>query len=160
MFRPHIGSCSNKPNCNRTNVPIMVKDGFCNRCHHERKQAKRKLAGKNPSKSFQSYSKHKPSGELALFKTLLEVRGAKSQISGEKLVGFDIRWFSHILSKGAYPSFKLFDKNIVLKTPREHELWETQRHKLKNLPEWQWVFNLEQELKELYHKKITNPVTK
>lgn len=116
--------------------------------------------GKKPLKRTPLKKVKKKTGELALFKTLLEVRGAKSQISGESLVGFDIRWFSHVLSKGAYPSFRLFDRNIILKTPREHELWETQRHKLKDLPEWKWVFKLEQELKELYHKKITKSVTK
>jgi hypothetical protein len=132
---------------------LVVKAGFCAEGNHEQKQAKKKSSGKKVSKSFASYAYKEPTGELALFKTLLEVRGNKSQVSGETLVGFDIRWFSHILSKGAYPSFRLFDRNIVLKTAREHELWETQRHKLKELPEWKWVFEREQELKELYYKK-------
>ena len=49
MFRPHIGDCKN-PDCNRTHVPIVVRDGWCDKCHHERKQAKKKAAGKKTGK--------------------------------------------------------------------------------------------------------------
>lgn len=153
MFKPFIGDCV-VVGCGRKNVPIVVKKGFCDKCNHKYKEEKKLADGKKPAKHFSEYSKHKPSGELVLFKTLLEVRGAKSQISGESLVGFDVRWFSHLLSKAAYPSFRLLDRNIVLKTVKEHEMWETQRHKLKNLHEWQWVFELEQELKQEYYKKL------
>lgn len=149
MFKPHKNICSS---CGNEAI-VVVKKILCAKCNHEQKQAKRKAAGKKPSKSFQSYAYKEPTGELALFKTLLEVRGAKSQISGEPLIGFDIRWFSHVLSKGAYPAFRLFDRNIILKTPREHELWGTQKHKLRDNPKWKWVFDLEQELKELYYRK-------
>lgn len=146
MWKPHFGICI----CHNQHRMLVVKAGFCAEGNHKHKQAKKKASGK---KTGGYVYKKEATGELALFKTLLEVRGNKSQISGESLIGFDIRWFSHILSKGAYPSFRLFDRNIVLKTAREHELWETQKHKLKELPEWEWVFEREQELKELYYKK-------
>lgn len=92
----------------------------------------------------------KPTGELDAFKSIYEERGPYSQISGQ-YINFDIRCFSHVLTKGAYPAFRLYKKNIILKTPEEHHRWETQRHKLKELPEWKWFFELEQELKQEYY---------
>lgn len=95
----------------------------------------------------------KPTGELALYAKLYEERGPYSQVSGQ-WVAFAPIIFSHILSKGAYPAFRLYEKNIVIKTIEEHHQWETQRHKLKDKPEWQWIFTLEQELKIEYYEKI------
>lgn len=87
---------------------------------------------------------------------LFAIRGMRSEISGTPL-GPDYRhiYCSHILAKGPYPSFRLYHKNIVLKTPEEHHLWETQSHKLKNLPEWEWVFKLQELLKQEYYQRDT-----
>ena len=42
--------------------------------------------------------------------------------------------------KGLYKKYRLNKENIVLKTVDEHYQWGNQRHKLKNKPEWQWIF--------------------
>ena len=67
-------------------------------------------------------------------------------------------YFSHILpkGKGRYPMFKYYEKNIVLKTLEEHELWENHKYKLRTHPDWGPVFHLEEELKQEYieHKEL------
>ena len=59
--------------------------------------------------------------------------------------------FSHLLSKGAYPSAKLDKENIVLKTWAQHQLWEFHPHKLREKEEWKWVFEKRERLKKEYH---------
>lgn len=112
---------------------------------------KRKPIGKLLFKKPRTSRKQpKATGELELFKKLYEERGPYSEVSGEYIT-FDIRCFSHILSKAAYKSYRLKPENIVLKTPQEHDMWHTQYHKLKHLPEWQWVLEKEQALKQKYY---------
>lgn len=110
--------------------------------HVPKKKAKKKIQ-----------HRRKCTGELALYEKIIQVRGPFSQISGKELIGFDVRWFSHILTKGAYPRFRLKEENILLKTPDEHFKWEFEAHKLRNLPEWKWVFELKEKLKQEYYAK-------
>lgn len=94
----------------------------------------------------------KPTGELALFQQIWNERPHTSEISGRSLGEFSIHYFSHILTKGAYPSYRLEQKNIKLVTSDEHDLWEFgDRTLLRTLPEWQWVFERADELKYLYY---------
>jgi hypothetical protein len=62
-------------------------------------------------------------------------------------------FFSHVLSKGAYPEASKDPENIVFMTLPEHHDWEFRRHKVKDLPEWKKVFDLAEYLKEKYSKK-------
>lgn len=96
--------------------------------------------------------KRKPTGELEVFKSIWSERPHFSQVSG-KFLGDDLNvsFFSHILPKSHYKRFRLNKQNIVLKTEEEHFKWENQSWKLKDLPEWQWVFELKQSLKEQYN---------
>lgn len=109
------------------------------------------------------------SGQKALFIDIFRRRGPTSQVSGLPLVDipdgdgkeYELHWkaflrqFSHILPKGAYKKAMLDEENIVIKTGDEHELWETKKWTLRELPEWQWVFALEERLKEKYNLKPT-----
>lgn len=93
--------------------------------------------------------------EVELCKHLYNSRGRRSEISGNPLGDqYDHVYASHILSKGAYPKFRLYSKNIALMTYIEHHQWEFEQHKIKNLPEWQWLFKLKDLLKREYYKKI------
>jgi hypothetical protein len=58
--------------------------------------------------------------------------------------------FSHILSKGAFSKFKYDKRNIILKSPDEHILWQEHKHKIRDNPKWKWVFELEEALKQEY----------
>lgn len=66
----------------------------------------------------------KKKGELELFKQIWRDRPHKSQVSGAPISEFSPVIFSHILSKGAYPGFRLYRKNIWIITPGEHYMWE------------------------------------
>ncbi len=92
-----------------------------------------------------------PTGELQIFKEIWNERPHFSQISGKPLGEFRVHFFSHILTKAAYPAFRLNKQNIVLKTLEEHHQWETQAHKLVGASEWAWVFKLKESLKQKYY---------
>jgi hypothetical protein len=92
--------------------------------------------------------------EVLLGKRLFITRGKRSEVSGNPLGNeYDHVFASHILAKGAYPKFRHYCKNIVLMTYIEHYQWEFEQHKIKDSPEWQWLFQLKQLLKEEYYKK-------
>tara|TARA_R110002020_G_scaffold303189_1_gene518525 strand:- start:297 stop:569 length:273 start_codon:yes stop_codon:yes gene_type:complete len=63
-----------------------------------------------------------------LFKHVWETREHVSEVSGKSLLPrshYQWHWqFAHILSKGAYPAFKLNPNNIMLMLPEEHEKQE------------------------------------
>lgn len=92
--------------------------------------------------------------EVALGKLLFNARGMRSEVSGQELgLFYDHSFCSHLLTKAAYPKFRLYPKNLVLKTFEEHHAWETIPHKLKHLPEWEWVFKLHELLKQEYYRR-------
>ena len=59
-------------------------------------------------------------GELELFKEIWNERPHISEMSGIKIPMFDIRCFHHILTKQAYPQYRLVKENIVILTRHEH----------------------------------------
>lgn len=66
--------------------------------------------------------------EKEMFLQIVETRELKSWLSGEKLPSihssFFINVFAHVLEKaqGKYPKFKLNPDNVILITPKEHDL--------------------------------------
>lgn len=99
--------------------------------------------------------RRKPSGELAVFKEIIEERGPYSQVSGQYLgEGLNAWWFSHVVPKSIAPELRLDKRNIILKTPDEHQTWENKKHTIKDNPKWKWIFELEEKLKiEIKNKK-------
>lgn len=180
MFKPHMGICT----CHNQKRLIVVKSGLCKIGNDEKKRKSkgenllegstgtvkmqkqsRLLRGKirssknrngRPSFKINKLPK-KTTGQLNLFQKLYEERGPYSQISGQ-YVNFHPACFSHILSKQAYKSLELEPENIVIKTIEEHNLWHNNYDRLKFLPEWQWVLDLEQKLKQKYYQQ--NKITK
>lgn len=92
-----------------------------------------------------------PKGELQLFIEIWNERPRISEVSGIALRDFNPCNFSHILTKGAYPRYRLNKENIVLKTFYEHQEWEFRAHTLKDKPEWKWVFEKKEKLKQEYY---------
>ena len=92
--------------------------------------------------------------EIAVYNEIWSERVHRSEVSGEPLLpkGHPMwHWqFSHVLSKGAFSKFKYDKRNIVLKSPDEHILWENYKHKIRDNPKWKWVFELEEALKQEY----------
>lgn len=62
-------------------------------------------------------------------------------------------FFSHVLSRGAHPEASLDPENIVFMTLKEHHDWEFSRHKVKDKPQWEKVFNRREYLIDKYNQK-------
>ena len=107
----------------------------------------------------------KPTGEANLFEKIWGEREHFSFLSGKPLDGYtgDLWYnlFAHVLSKAQnkYPEFILYEKNIVLLTPKEHDLFDkgssSQRRKYAEETGciWDKLFELKSELIEEYEKE-------
>lgn len=138
-----LGECSK---CNNKRYIVNKKHMMCQQCNKERLNGgKKKISVKSRFKN-----RRKPTGELSLFKAIWETRPHLCQVSGVKLHQFDIRMFSHLLAKGAYPSFRLYEKNIWLVHPDIHHQWEFKAH--SELPSiFAEKLKLKEELKREYY---------
>lgn len=89
-------------------------------------QAKQGLFKKKTAKIKHRSDKNKDLGrqELALFNEIWKERPHVCQVTGQVIHTLDIRCFSHILAKGAYPRFRLLKENIWIVTPEIHHKWE------------------------------------
>lgn len=126
---------------------IVVKAGLCCACNDLRK-------GKKKKKQY----RRQPTGELEVFMQIWKDRPHVSEVSGKPLLPIGhpdwIKQFSHILSKGAFPAFRLYKDNIKLVLPDEHQQWETgSRDTLRQQPEWNWVFEEYEILRIEYFQK-------
>ncbi len=162
MFKPNYGICI----CHSKKRLIVVKSGHCKQGNDERK-GKSKLPNKSSSnasarvealyvkpKKKKVLNSRKCTGERKIFEEILQARGPYSQVSGQYLgEGFNPWWFSHVVPKSIAPKLRLDPRNIILKTPEEHTLWENHKHKIRHIPEWKWVFELEEQLKQEYNQK-------
>jgi len=83
----------------------------------------RKSYGK-PKQSKIKTKTYKPTGELVLFQAIWQSRPHICQVSGEPIKEFNVYCFMHVLSKKAYPKYRLFDKNILLVTPDIHREYD------------------------------------
>ncbi len=99
----------------------------------------------------------KPTGELELFKRLYEKRKGLCGITNV-WVPFHVESFMHVLSKGAYPSFRLEEFNIVLVQREIHRLYDnSSREKLlEKYPEAEVIYYLKDMLKERYKQYADN----
>lgn len=137
-------------------VKKILPNKYCNVGNQERLKARKEARESDdtikPLKPFKRYKK--PTGEKVLFQTIWDTRKRVSFVSGVSLGDeCNVMFMSHILSKGAYPGFRLYEKNIVLKTTQEHHDWHNMpRAKLlEKDSNWQKVFDLELELKKEYY---------
>jgi hypothetical protein len=104
----------------------------------------------------------KPTGELELFKKIYEQRKGICAITKE-WVPFHVESFMHVLSKGAFPSFRLEEYNILLVQREVHRLYDnSSREKLlEKYPSAVIIYDLKDALKQRYkwyadNKKFNN----
>lgn len=101
--------------------------------------------------------KPKPTGELALFTAIWHTRKRVSFLSGKQLGEFNVAYFAHVISKKQEPKLRLTDKNIILLTKEEHNLYdqgtEEQRQKYAALNncDWNKIHALKEALKHGNH---------
>lgn len=157
MFRPHLGLCLGP--CGKENQLITVRDGYCQKCNHERKQAKKKASGKK----LGGYKHIRQStGEAQIFEQIAEEREWICFVTGEKLWELTASNFIHVLPKALnkYPKMKLYKDNIVLGTAGVHFKWDkSPRSELREDRRFDKLFALEAQLKEEYKSISTKPKT-
>ena len=99
---------------------------------------------------------YKATGELQTFRCIW-MSNKRSFISGLPLGQFSINFFAHVLSKKQFPHFRLYLGGIRTLSSLEHTLLdsgtESQRisySKAFKTCDWQKLYTLEDELRELY----------
>ena len=125
--------------------------GKCWACDSQMTEEKEKKPYKIPKVSKKQ---RKVSDEdWAFWLEIWNERKHKSEVSGEELPREPMAWmFSHVLTKKAYPAFRLNKKNIVLMTYQEHQDWEFGD---RQDPKWDKIKALAEELKIEYYNKQT-----
>lgn len=148
MIKAKKGKCIDCPEDKPEQWLAKNKPPLCKLHNFKRKQAKKKEAGKTPYKYVR-----KATGELQLFEQIMADRPHVSEISGLPIHRITPSCFMHVLAKGQnkYPLFKLEPRNILFVLPEEHAEWDQGlRDRLRDDPDWDKVFNLEEELKQEY----------
>lgn len=141
------GTCSE---CGNDSIITKPSLGLCFKCNNKRLR-KMKI------------NKSKASGQYDLFLEIWKEREHFSFVSGQTLAHLRhtkvfVNVFAHVLSKGAFPRFKLKKENIVLLTPQEHFLFdhgsEYQRevYAKNNNCSWEPLYELKQQLTEEYYE--------
>lgn len=91
--------------------------------------------------------------DIEFFERIWIDRPHYSEVSGEFLGDeFNVCFFSHILTKKAYPRFRHYAKNICLMTYQEHQEWEFTDRKD---PKWK---ELRDEAEELIIEYYNPPI--
>lgn len=94
----------------------------CKTCW-QREQAKTPKGNKSPARSSIKPKLRKATGEYALFLKIYSERKGLCEVTGEQ-IPFDIGSMAHILSKGAYPSYRLNPNNLIMVKKEIHDLYD------------------------------------
>jgi hypothetical protein len=143
---------------------MLVKKKICIACNTLQYLFARKMcqqcASKNPKpksllKEPVKKPLYKPTGELILFQSIWASRPHVCTICDKKLHEFNVGFFSHVLSKAAFPRFRLLDRNIVIKCLDCHSLYgtKTNEYLLKlNPSRWSAIIQKHDELLQEYYR--------
>lgn len=151
-----------------SNSTIKVKKKICASCGQEKYIFSHKRCKECAYKEDSAQSSfsapirpnkrpRKVTGELQLFKLLYEVRNHECVVCGNGITHFYPANFSHILSKGAYPAFRLNHENIQIMCFNTygtgcHNKWDTwAKSDLRKDERWDKIFKLEEKLKQEYY---------
>lgn len=142
-------------------VKRISTDKYCQEGNKARldaiKEARESNDTTKPKKS--RFGQTKPTGEKILFESIWNTRKRVSFLDGKPLGDCAYAWnFAHVLrkAKGHYPKFKLYDKNIILLTKRQHELYDENVRNPEFLiakdVRWKKVFELREQLRNEYNE--------
>lgn len=102
-----------------------------------------------PRKKMKARSPKNKGGQAALFKWIWENRDQCCEVCRAAILQPAPWNFSHLLPKGAYPDFKLDERNVILKCLNHHNDW----HKfgpnlLTSVPMWAKVCRKYEQLRK------------
>lgn len=92
--------------------------------------------------------KRKSSGQAALFRKIWDKRPHRCITCSTHIHEARAENFSHVLPKGAYPEYKLDERNVVLQCGRCHQNWHIYGKELRELRGWSKFFQLYDDLWE------------
>lgn len=97
-------------------------------------------------------------GEFQMFKEIWNERPHVSELSGTKLPVFDTHSFHHLLTKQAYPEYRLVKENIVLLTRAEHRAvhdysWQ---QLIEKDSRWETIYNRYLAMKQYGKEETSN----
>lgn len=124
-----------------------------NECKKKGDAARRAAKGLKPQ-TFTDKKTYKPTGEYKLFLQIYSERKGICEVTGEQ-IRFDVSNFSHILSKGAYPKYRLNPFNIAHLKPEIHSLYDNSDKEtlLKHFPKAIIIYERKEVLKQRYYQE-------
>jgi Zn ribbon nucleic-acid-binding protein len=126
---------------------LNKSDGVCLLCGYQMTAPTPQVVYRIPKKSKKQIEINKK--DIEFFKAIWEERPHFCEVTGGPLDEFNVCYFSHVLTKKAYPRFRHYKKNIVLCSFDQHQQWEFGSRKQKQL---QWIVLLEEFLKREYYQ--------
>ncbi len=142
-------------------VKKILPNKYCHEGNQARLKARREAQESNDTtKPQKSQFRHREAtGEKILFEAIWNTRKRVSFLDGKPLGDCAYAWnFAHVLrkAKGHYPKFKLLDRNIILLTKRQHELYDDNVRNPEYLiakdARWKKIFELREELRVEYNE--------
>lgn len=93
-----------------------------------------------------------PTGELKVFKEIFVERNGRCCVTGRQIEFHPIS-FMHVLSKGAYPKFRLNKENILMVIPEVHNAYDngSRQYLLSVFPKAGFIYTLKDELRTKYY---------
>lgn len=157
MFKPHYGKCLGP--CGKDGQLIPVRDGFCQKCNYDRKQTKKKAAGKSVKKY--TYVPE-ATGEGSMMEEIvlgLTDEATTCFVCRKPIAVLMYGNMAHVLSKKQFPEYRLYKKNIViicfnLDGDNCHHKYDHTPHSTLKGEGWDRLFALREELKNQYPKII------
>lgn len=153
MFKPHFSTCSK---CLQPSI-VVVKKMLCAKCNYENKQTKKKASGKSIAKY--SYVRE-ATGEAALMEKMvmdLPDHATTCFVCDKRIAVLTYSNMAHVLPKGKFPAYRLYSKNIRILCFNFdgtgcHNRLDHQPKSTLTEDGWQKVWDLQEELKQLYPK--------
>lgn len=151
-FKPHYGFCAT---CNKDGQLLVVKALLCERCNYNKKQASKKADGKSTKKY--TYVRE-ATGEASLMQNMVENLPDTETVCfvcSKRIAVLTYSNMAHMLSKGKYPAYRLYSKNLRilcfnLDGTGCHSRLDHQPKSTLTEEGWQKVFDLQEELKATY----------
>lgn len=139
----------------------VFSTGYCR--YHQQERTDDKWLNKKSQSSLSSKLNRAPikryyksTGELQLFLKIYADRKGICEITG-KQIPFNVGSFAHILGKGAYPSSRLLEDNIIMVYKEIHDLYDNQGKDklLAKYPKAIIIYERKEQLKHKYYNEKT-----